>query len=261
MLTNYIDTLSNDSSDIIKKFRNTLFNSVKEKSVELDLKRRILTLTAPTGLGKTLTSINFALNLRRRIELEKGFIPRVIYVAPFISILDQNWKVFQRVFLSHDMGGKLIKQQTNLLLMHHHLSPINFSKLNSLDEQRNEKFSTSQSELLIQGWNAEIVVTTFIQFFDTVFGRFASQLRRFHNLVGSIVILLEVQCIPFEYWDATRNALLFLAEKFHFTILLMTATKPLIFRTNEAIEIAPDILEELPQRVVFQPRIRTPLKT
>jgi CRISPR-associated endonuclease/helicase Cas3 len=62
--------------------------------------------------------------------------------------------------------------------------------------------------------NAEIVVTTFIQFFDTIFGRYPSQLRRLHNLVGSIVILDEAQSIPFEYWDATRNALLFLAEKF-----------------------------------------------
>lgn len=74
-----------------------------------------------------------------------------------------------------------------------------------IKEQQKEKFSTAQSELLIQGWNAEIIGTTFIQLFNTTFGRYVSQLRRLHNLVGSIVILDEAQAIPFEYWDAIRE--------------------------------------------------------
>ena len=170
-----------------------LFNSVDYTSKTHDLDQRIFTLTAPTGLGKTLASMNFALNMRRRIEHEKGFTPRIIYVAPFISILNQNMKVLQDIFQS--------QQQTNLLLMHHHLAPIHYSK-NIIDEQKNENYSTSQSELLIQGWNSEIIVTTFIQFFNIVFGRYTSQLRRLNNLLGSIIILDEVQSIPFEYWDA-----------------------------------------------------------
>lgn len=198
--------------------------------------------------------------------MERGFKPRIIYVAPFISILDQNWKEFQRVFQPHE-NGKAKKtedqqeQQTSLMLIHHHLSPISYSKAQSpIEEQLKERFSTAQSELLIQGWNAEIVVTTFIQFFNTIFGRFTSQLRRLHNLVGSIVILDEAQSIPFEYWDAIRNVLLFLTEKFQFTIILMTATLPLIFKDNEAIEVAPiDELKNLPQRVIFEPRTKTSL--
>ena len=122
--------------------------------------------------------------------------------------------------------------------MHHHLSPLNYVR-NLVDEQRIESYSTSQSELLIQGWNSELVVTTFIQFFDTVFGRFTSQLRRLHNLIGSIVILDEVQSIPFEYWDAVRNALLFLSHNFKCTIIFMTATQPLIFSEDEIQELVP----------------------
>ena len=163
-------------------------------------------------------------------------------------------KVLQDVFQSQQL------KQSNLLLMHHHLAPIDYTK-NMIEEQRRESYSTSQSELLIQGWNAEIIVTTFVQFFNTIFGRFTSQIRRLHNLLGSIIILDEIQSIPFEYWDAVRNAMLFLSEKFGFTIIMMTATQPLIFAENETKELAPkDILKNLPQRVVFHTRNQRPIK-
>ena len=212
-------------------------------------------MTAPTGIGKTLTSMNFALHLRKLIEKEKKFIPRIVYVAPFISILDQNMEVFQNVFQIKNQKEQQRQQQTNLLLMHHHLAPINYYSTDAVEqEQKRETYSTSQSELLIQGWNAEIIVTTFVQFFNTIFGRYASQLRRLHNLIGSIIILDEIQSIPFEYWDAVRNALLFLSKKYHFTIIMMTATQPLIFKQDEQIELSPDEIQTIPQRVAFHPR-------
>jgi CRISPR-associated endonuclease/helicase Cas3 len=80
---------------------------------QLNDKKRIFTLTAPTGLGKTVTSLNFAVTLRSRIYSEGRFMPRIIYVAPFISILDQNIEVFKEIFQE--------KEQSNLLLLHHHL--------------------------------------------------------------------------------------------------------------------------------------------
>jgi CRISPR-associated endonuclease/helicase Cas3 len=196
MVTDFVRKLNSPpfSSDdnTITRFRNILFDSIYKESMTIDLNHRLFTLTAPTGLGKTLASVNFALTLRERIRQRNGFIPRIIYVAPFISILDQNMKVLQDVFQSQQL------QQSNLLLMHHHLAPINYTK-SMIDEQKNESYSTSQSELLIQGWNSEIIVTTFVQFFNTIFGRFTSQLRRLHNLLGSIIILDEVQSVPFEY--------------------------------------------------------------
>ena len=100
-------------------------------------------------------------------------------------------------------------------------------------KNKEKKAIAHLSQLLIQGWNAEIIVTTFVQFFNTIFGRFTSQIRRFHNLLGSIIILDEIQSIPVEYWDAVRNAMLFLSEKFGFIIIMMTATQPLIFAENE----------------------------
>jgi CRISPR-associated endonuclease/helicase Cas3 len=251
--SSYIKDCDNDMINMINKYRNLLFDSIQQRSQKLKPDIKLYTLTAPTGLGKTLASMNFALRLREYTQKMSGIAPRIIYVAPFISILDQNLKVLQEVFQTQQF------QQSNLLLMHHHLAPLNYKKDN-IHEQKVESYSTSQSELLIQGWNSEIVVTTFVQFFNTIFGRFTSQLRRLHNLLGSIIILDEVQSIPFEYWDTVRNALLFLSERFDFTIILMTATQPLIFAENETTELAPThILNSLPKRVRFHPRNRRPI--
>lgn len=244
------DSMSDDrSSDNINinRFRNILFDYVDQaaSNYRMNDKKKILTLTAPTGLGKTVTSLNFALALRTRIYLERRIVLRIVYVAPFISILDQNIEVFKEIFQD--------KAQSNLLLLHHHLAPTTYSKSTRDDQQlRQEHYSTSQSELLIQGWNAEIVVTTFVQFFYTIFGRHTSQLRRLDNLIGSIIILDEVQSIPFEYWGTVRSVLRFLSEKFNVMIIMMSATQPLIFNHEETDEIAPtEILNRLPQRVSF----------
>lgn len=234
---------SNDFKEI-NILRNTLFNHVDNIILNND-RSKIYTLTAATGLGKTLTSINFALNLRQQIELDKGYKARIIYVAPFLSILDQNMEVFQKVFNVDQ------KRNSSLILMHHHLAPINYHD----DLLGKEEYSTSQSHLLITGWNAEIIVTTFIQFFNSVFSRYASYLRRLNNLVGSIVILDEIQSVRPELWEIIRKALLCLTNEFNVTIILMTATQPHIF-TSEAKEIASTntTIKNMPQRVSFQLR-------
>jgi CRISPR-associated endonuclease/helicase Cas3 len=239
-------TKNEDSFYSINNQRNKLFLKVDEESNAASLDDRIFTLTASTGLGKTLASINFALKMRKRIARIQGYCPRIIYVAPFISILDQNVKVFEKLFKN--------PIQNNLLLLHHHLASIEFANIE--DEEKKETYSTPQSELLIQGWNSEIISTTFIQFFNSIFGNRTSQLRRFHNMVGSIVILDEIQSIPFEYWDIIHDAFYFLANKFHFTIILMTATQPLIFNYKESKELVSQDLLTVPQRVKFIPHIR-----
>ena len=238
----YVEKLDSKGSEVINRSRKLLFDHLNMVSQTIDFDARILSITAQTGLGKTLASVNFALNLRERISKEKKYTPRIIYVAPFISILDQNMKVLQNVFQS--------KVQSNILLMHHHLSPLTYTKTLS-DEMSTESYSTSRSELLIQGWNSELIVTTFIQFFDTIFGRFTSQLRRMHKLTSSIIILDEVQSIPVEYWDAVRNALLFISRNLGCTIIFMTATQPLIFSEGEVRELVPKELLVLPPRVTF----------
>jgi CRISPR-associated endonuclease/helicase Cas3 len=234
----------------IDRLRKVLFEYIdKQKQFDLTDNHRVFTLTAATGLGKTFTSINFALNLRKQIELKTGNKPRIIYVAPFLSILDQNMEALQKVFLGNNENNNNKTRNTSLLLMHHHLAPINYHD----DTFKNEGYSTSQSELLVHGWNAEVIVTTFIQFFNMVFGRYTSQLRRLDNAIGSIVILDEVQSIPFELWGIVHEGLLYLSKNFNFTIILMTATQPMIFEKGEAIEVAEtnEEIRTIPQRISF----------
>jgi CRISPR-associated endonuclease/helicase Cas3 len=85
----------------------------------LDLAAHIFSLNLPTGTGKTLTCLSFALKLRERIEREKGFCPRIIYCLPYLSIIDQNAQVFEEV-----LGGGGAPPSSEVLLTHHHLAEL-----------------------------------------------------------------------------------------------------------------------------------------
>jgi len=86
-----------NSKDKINILRNVIYQEVVEKAHTVSLEKHFFTITAPTGTGKTLTSLAFALKFRERIRKEKGLTPRIIYSLPFISIIDQNYEVFRKV--------------------------------------------------------------------------------------------------------------------------------------------------------------------
>ena len=239
----FVSSISTNSN--LNDLRNKLFQRLDSVASSIDLQNRILSITAPTGAGKTLSSLNFALRLRQRIYTTLGFAPRIIYVAPFTSILDQNFSVFEEVFRTSG--------QSDILLLHHHLAQLEYKSFR--DEKSFESYSTSQSELLISGWNAEVIVTTFVQFFGTVFGKSTHDLRRFLNMTGSIVILDEVQSIPFEYWNSVRQALLFLSKNYSMWFILMTATQPLIFMPGEITELVGESIGKIKPRVNFDIQI------
>lgn len=198
--------------------RNTVLNKVNTN-------RKIFSLTAPTGSGKTLTGLMFASMLRQRIFEESKRNPRIIYVLPFLSIIDQNAVVIGNALGIPD------NSQSSVMITHHHLAKLAY------EDENNESYSTSKSQLLIEGWNSEVIVTTFVQFLETIIGSRASSLRKLHNLAGSIVILDEVQAINYEHWMLVHDCLEFLANELNTRIILMTATQPLIFRRNEVVEL------------------------
>ncbi len=209
---------------LINKYRSRIFEMVKERANSVDINKNFFSMTLPTGFGKTLNSLYFAVRLRERIFKKFGYIPRIIYCLPFTSIIDQNYLVYRDVF-NNPPSEKLIK--------HHHLGDTIY-KFNNDTE-----FDDDKSMLLIEGWNSEIVITTFVQLFFTILGNRNRTLRKYHNLSGSIIILDEVQAIPSDYWKVFQDIAKALAKEYNIKFLLITATQPKIF--NSTVEIIDDV--------------------
>ncbi len=220
----------------LARLRESLYHMLEQKAQSLSLQQRIFTLTAPTGSAKTLAALNFAIRLRQRIKTEQGYTPRIIYALPFTSIIDQNYEVINRV-LSTAEGHK--KNPAACLLKHHHLAEVLAKNYSFGDDYPLDKLM-----LLVESWESEIIVTTFVQLFETLIGRRNKMLKKYHNLYGAILLLDEVQNVPVEYWGLIRRTLKELADEAHCTIVLMTATQPLIFRSSEIVELVDD-----PQRL------------
>lgn len=214
-------------NNIREKIRESILRNIKT----VDINEKVFTLTAPTGTGKTLTSFSAALILRERLkkELQMKNYPRIIYSLPFTSIIDQNFTVFENVL-------KQIKdfevKESEYLLKHHHLSDVIY-KTDEIDKEED----VDESLALIESWESEIVITTFIQLFYTLIGYKNRALKKFHNIANSIILLDEVQNIPIEYWNLIRHILIAMTEYFNCRIIMMTATKPLIFNEGEYKEL------------------------
>ena len=157
----------------------------------------ILSLTAPTGSGKTLTALGCALRLRERIHEEKSYLPRVVYALPFVNIIDQNFEVAETVLKRH---ADYERSPSSYLLKHHHLAPQAF--------RENQDVTNDEALLLTESWESEIVVTTFVQLFREPRDQPQPQVEEASDLAGAIVVLDEVQSIPYEQWrlvESTRS--------------------------------------------------------
>lgn len=199
----------------INYLREKAYQEITHSSINLD--EKICSINLPTGLGKTLTSLSFALKLREKIGLNH----RIIYALPFLSIIDQNSLVFESVLKANG-----IEPYSNILLKHHHLSDISYKK-------DDNEFESDEAKILIEGWNAEIIITTFVQLFHSLISNKNKSIRKFHRLANSIIILDEIQSIPVKYWLLLKNMLSQFSEMLNAYIILVTATEPLIFGKGE----------------------------
>ncbi|MCF3652535.1 CRISPR-associated helicase Cas3' [Synoicihabitans lomoniglobus] len=166
-------------------------------------------LTVPTGGGKTLSSLLFAL----RHALRNGQ-QRVVLVIPFTSIIKQNADVFRQVFcdLSNEMGREIV-------LEHH-------SKFDPRKE-------TEQNRLAAENWDAPLVVTTNVQFFESLFANRTSACRKLHRIARSVLIFDEVQALPSSLLHPILRALRCLVHDLHSTAVLCTATQPAVDRRDD----------------------------
>ena len=157
----------------------------------------LFTLTVPTGGGKTLASMAFALEHARRHGLD-----RVIYVVPYTSIIEQNAGVFRKVF-------------GNDMVLEHH---------GNVDWDSGD----SRMRLLAENWDAPIVVTTGVQFFESLHGHRPSACRKLHNIARSVVILDEAQSLPVDLLRPCLRALDELVCRYGASVVLCTATQPAV---------------------------------
>ncbi len=188
----------------VAKARFTIVENCLEKATESP---GIFTLTVPTGGGKTLSSLAFA--LRHAITHGQR---RIIYVIPFTSIIEQNAAIFAEL---------LAQLGPNIVLEHHsNLSP------------ENEEKESIRSRLATENWDSPIIVTTAVQFYESCFASKTSRSRKLHNIANSVLILDEAQTLPVQYLAPCLSTLEQFSKNYHVTTVLCTATQPAIQKST-----------------------------
>lgn len=169
----------------------------------------IYRLSIPTGGGKTLSSMRYALELAKKENKE-----HIIYVAPFLSVLEQN----------ADEIKTILKDDENILEHHSNVS---------IDENNIEELS--RHELLADDWSAPVIMTTTVQFLNTLFDGSMQSVRRLHQLTNAVIIIDEAQSIPIKCLNLFTTFMNFLSYCGNSTIVMCTATQPLFEKINRPL--------------------------
>ena len=175
----------------VNLIRADILRQCREKAV---LNPGLYSLTVPTGGGKTLSGMAFALQHAVRHKKQ-----RIIYVIPYTSIIEQTAGIFREVF-----GDNVVEHHANL------------------DPEKED----ARSRLATENWDAPIIVTTNVQFFESLFAARSSRCRKLHNIVNSVVVLDEAQLLPPEFLQPIANVMNQLASHYGVTFVLSTATQP-----------------------------------
>lgn len=225
----------------IDEIRQRISDTCKQRSADA---QGIYTLTVPTGGGKTLASLRYALHHAQAHGLE-----RIIYVIPYTSIIEQNAAAIRSVVEREgDPFSWVLEQHCNL----------------------EPETQTWHSKLAAENWDAPIILTTMVQFLEALFGGGTRGVRRLHQLAGSVLIFDEIQTLPVRCTHLFCNALNFLTSQARTTTVLCTATQPLLNKLqipekgqlsippqNELMADAPALFRQL-ERVTISNKTRWP---
>jgi len=202
LLDDHLEVLATGKSGQVAAARQEVLSACRTTARE---KRGLYSLTVPTGGGKTLSSLAFALEHARTHGMA-----RVIYAIPFTSIIDQTADVFRQVF-SECPDGTIVEHHSNL------------------DPDR----ESSRSRLAAENWDAPLIVTTNVQLFESLFAARTSRCRKLHNICNSVIVLDEVQTIPVTLLQPTLAVIRELTTDFGCTVVLCTATQPAFLQSDE----------------------------
>ena len=199
-----IDVLESDIQNLPPNekrdaFRNFVLNN-------FDKERKLFTLTAPTGYGKTLTALNFALKFNK---------PRIIYALPFTSIIDQTYDIVAKIYKNSDI----------LVSKAHHKTTIGEENLTQEDRYSKIKF-------LMESFSGEINVTTLYQLIFALFGNKNKDNVKFNQLKNSVVIIDEAQAIPYNFRKDFILLCEIISQRLGTIFIFMSATMPVIKSEN-----------------------------
>lgn len=198
-------------SNELRNFCRAEVTSHLEKEDVLD--QHIFTLTAPTGIGKTMTALDFALKLKAKIRDQEKREPQIIYALPFINIIEQALDEYEKTLPNNKVR----------ILGHYQFADV-FGIQSDSDEERYH-----QKLMKLDTWQGDIVITSFVQFFESLICNRNKLLKKFNHFAGSIIILDEVQILRLDQMPLIGATLFYLTKFLKARIILMTATKPKIF--------------------------------
>ncbi len=197
-------TLDDKSINITReKLRNSCISNASSKN-------GLFTLSAPTGTGKTLSMLSFALKHCIANDLD-----RIILVIPYLSIIDQTSAIYHKIFKS------ILSFSPEYIFDHHSNSQISEPEIDEVDYATKAKLNT-----LASNWDSPIIITTSVQFLQSLFSNKPFACRKLHNMSHSVIMFDEVQTLPARLILPTLSALARLSDRYNSTVVFSTATQP-----------------------------------
>jgi CRISPR-associated endonuclease/helicase Cas3 len=196
-------------------YQDIAANIIKHKS------EAFFSITLPTGMGKTFSAYNAAILLQNSLT-ETNY--RIVYCLPFTSIIDQNEQVLRDILEASNLDDTLVAK-------HHYLAHLR------QEYGENDELTYQEAEYLTEGWEQEVIVTTFVQLLESIFTNKNKRIRKFHNMTNAIILLDEVQNIPPKYYEVIEAVFAKMAEFFNTKFLFITATQPALINNHPIIEL------------------------
>lgn len=226
----YLDSLENNLQDMqrtaipnnITALRQQMSNNCSNKA---NLNKGVYSLSIPTGGGKTLASLRFAL----KHAIEYG-MDRIIYVIPFTTIIEQNAQAV-RDLLNTD---EVLECHSNIL--------EDVREAQTYEEMQQQRKLNQAKD----NWDIPIVFTTMVQYLNSFYSGKGRNMRRLHNLANSVIIFDEVQSVPIKCVSLLNESINFLTKYAESTVLLCTATQPALSYVKQNITVDAELVEDLP---------------